>query len=423
MEKGKLPNVYFETLKSGDISYYGQIWDKEKKRPKFIRFGRKSQGWNEEKVFVDLSKMKSGETPIEKIKIKKKNVSSELTLDELAQQHFEEKYIAKEQEYRKDFNEKSTPLETLKENPTFNAKIQATRNDFNRYKRHISPYLGHLTLSRINSDRDYITNFMIDLTDKLLSDKTNFLIISVGKTIVNTAIRRKKIPFQENPFENIDGIKNPHNYLQRVLTEKEMGDLLFELSKNNHRGAYLFAVILVNTGCRVRTALNIQKKHIDFDKDILYLTNFKVKNRQYKIALTDTLKQILWDETVLMGDEDYIIQPLRKGYYRGQPISDTPVAFTKVCDRLFNKGIDKSNARERLNQVVSAHTIRHSVGTNMAARKVSLLKITSLLDHSSVTQSEKYIKMAAEMESEEMNDYSSTIFDEMEKRWEGLSDG
>ena len=64
----------------------------------------------------------------------------------------------------------------------------------------------------------------------------------------------------------------------------------------------------------------------------------------------------------------------------------------KILDKLFNVGLDRDDAKNR----VVIHSLRHSFASHLAINGTSIYKIKELLNHKDINQTMRYAKLSPE---------------------------
>ena len=360
--------TYFHSKKINGSSKRIKLFVKEKHSPKHFK----------ESILM------SNNQEIEEVKKK-------YTLNQLSDEYFKSRTIKKTNILRQTYNNLSD--EEFKESKIVKKRLSSIKTEIQKYNKNVrGSELSNLDVTKM--DRKIIKTYTDEyLSEKGLGEKSTYHIISLIKTIFNYSIRNDLIDIK-NPFQNIV-FKNPKKTRVRYLSEKEL-TLLLKTCKEyeSNPNVYLVTYLLVITAARAQMVLNIKKKDIDVKNGHIKLSNFK-SNKYYTISLNK--ESINWlDKKILQHIDynDYLIQPtnLNDRKQPQQPLSEVPEKIYKIMDELFNQGIDKSINDERDN-VVNVHTIRRSIATNLALNNASIYDIMTLLNHSSIKQTQDYLSL------------------------------
>lgn len=366
---GKFTGVKYETLDNNDRSYY--IVYKIAGTSKTIHIGKRSEGIAEEfchqKRNEAINRAKFGDdAPV--VKYKKKSVA---TLDELADLYFEDKAL-------------------------HNRNNEKRKKD---YKKHFSPLFGQIDIMDITSEliekwQREKSKEICDATKRPYATKTINNLINDLSAIINHAISKGKFK-GENPIKTIKRQK-VQNERQRYLSTEETKQLMDALALHSD-GAFLqlFVILSLSTGGRIKTICNIKVQDIDFTNGIVNLFDFK-NGTPYKGFLSkETLEYCQkWMNTHHLKRTHYLIS------YDGKRLFDedqtnNEVKFLSnrlkpIINRLFNQGIDASNAIDR----AVIHTLRHTFASQLAIAGTPIFTIQKLMNHKDISQTLRYAKLA-----------------------------
>ena len=425
MEKTNIPSIYKKGLKNGDISWFGVFRNPLKSgKADTKKLGTK----NKDNIKTAKQALQFLDRLLETLKNQKAEKFKKLeddnqdraylrvneidfdnyTINQIAEYYFEDKTERKTQELRTKYNY-LTDYE-FNENVNVKKQLYNELKDSKRYYKNVSEYeIANMLIKYINNDD---LNWFIEkeLPKKNLSQKSNFNIISLIRTILNYGVNEEMIT--SNPFNKkiAKTVKNPKRKRQRVLSPEELRELLKDAEKAENDNVYNAVYLAVLTAGRENTVLNIQKRDIDFKNNIINLDNFKGK-KQYQLTIptkaTEHLKNITKDYDLT----DYIVKS-SKGYTSKtpQPMTNMPERVYKIMDRLFNEGLNKQNNHDR-DLVVNFHSIRRSVATNLARKGTPIYDIMILLNHSSVNQTMDYLNMTSIQLNQGVDSFMNDIFE------------
>ena len=345
----KFTGVYLSQLRNGDVSYYIQYIDEENKNTK-VKIGRKSQGITENYCYhkraETINKMRLGENPFF---INKKGP----LFDEIAKKYF----ISLSNNGRSEYS---------------------TKNEMQRYKKHISPSMSCKSVYLITSE---VVNKLKVEKIKYLAPKTVNLILELISAILNYGIRELDIKMT-NIISNGKVRKfKLDNQRQRFFNKEEVQKLL-EQTKNNYK-VDLATRFGLSTGARLGTLLSIQKKHIDTVNRTITLKDYK-NNSTY----TSFLPECYFENFDFLNElkiNDYVISD------NGTMINKTTIQhpFKKIVDKLFNIGL---SSKDRNNRAVF-HTLRHTYCSLLAINNVPIFTIQKLVNHRDIKSTIRYSKL------------------------------
>jgi integrase len=358
MDKTAHSGVYTRKNKYGVVSYIITYTINSRTYKKKI--GTTDEGWTLAKAVKERYSRMLGVVP----EVKNYN-NKNITLDQIAEQYLES--IAHKSDYK---------------------------NTISRYNNHIKAKLGskemnEISVADIQNLKYHLSKKISPYTNKKLAPKTINDMLNLVHTIYNY---HNKIHYDkkiDSPASSIivERFKQD-NARQRFLTKDEYQVLLdaikttktYEHLKDE---MLLYVKILITTGMRTYSALTLRAKDFNFDTNTIRVNNHK-SNRIY----TSFIHQSVRDELVELCDnlppESYIFGKQNKPYHR----TTINKRLLVVLDQLFNKGI--TDRRER----VVVHTLRHTFGSWLAQQGTSLYIICKLMDHTDISQTQVYSKLA-----------------------------
>ncbi len=321
-------------------------------KDKLITVGKYSQGirvnYCKTKRNEILNNIRLGETPTT---IKAKRVSKDIILFEtIANDYFEHIKM-----HNKDF-----------------------KNTISRYNLHIKSYIGDKNIETITiNDIEQIQRDKL----KLLSPKTVNHIVQIIGTIYNFAIDRDKFKGL-SPIKRIKKIKFD-NVRERFLSVEEIGKIVSIVQDDEQ--LLLFLKLALCTGARLETLLQIKKKDINLESQMVTLTDFK-NNSTYKGFITSELMEMIKNRLEQLGINDFLLN-----YHNTKDLkSKFSKIYKPILDELFNKGLDKMDSKNR----VVIHTFRHTFASHLAINGTPIYTIQKLMNHKDITMTMRYAKLA-----------------------------
>ncbi|BBL78889.1 hypothetical protein RxyAA322_07430 [Rubrobacter xylanophilus] len=178
-----------------------------------------------------------------------------------------------------------------------------------------------------------------------------------------------------------------------VLTEEELARMLSAARADNPRD---YALLAVMAGCGLREAEVVQLRVGDFrehGEGVL----LRVRGKGDKVRNVPVSPE-LWSLV-----QRYILSSGRSLSSRvdaGKPLFPSRVGRDKPLTTRSIQNIVKKYVRAAgINKPISPHSIRHTVGTNMAMNQAPLLVIQQFLGHSDPKTTMRYIRRAEEIAS------------------------
>jgi site-specific recombinase XerD len=340
----KYAGVYLNKLRNKDISYSINYKDINNKL-QWLKIGKQSEGitqdfCNQKRIEI-LSNIRLGEEPTKIRKKRKKNI---ITLDELTEKYFV--YVKHKKDYK---------------------------NSLSRYNNHIKPNFG-------NRDIGSITKKNIEALQKekqkKLSNKTVNHIIQLFSTIINYNIKEEGLK-TTNPALGVK-LLELDNTRTRYLSTQEIQKLLKHIEDDEI--LTLFVKLSLSTGGRVHSIVSIKTKDINFNENTINLKDYKNKST-YTGFLNDSLVEILRNVTKYLKPNDLIISKSADNIQKKLKV---------IFDELFNKDLDKSDAKNR----VVVHSLRHTFASHLVSNGTSIYTVQRLMNHKDIRMTMRYAKLA-----------------------------
>lgn len=359
MIKTTKTGVYYNLLEDGDKVFYFTYNDiADNKKKKWVKVGKYSDGIREINAFnlraEQISKMQHGED-ITVIAIKKKKAI--VTFDDLAQTYF------------KDMN--------------------STSSRMSRYNIHIKDIIGNKDIHKIT--KETIEKLLKDVkstgkSNQTLSNQTLKSIKELISTIYNHSIKKHGLEIV-NPCIAVKSYK-VDNDRQRYLSLAEIKQLK-EIIKDNFLVS-LFVDLSLQTGGRFETILHIQKKDINLASGTVTLKNLKTKStytgylqKEFLASIKEYLQSLKINDYVVSFEDAHDTKlTQRQIQHRIKPL----------LDKLFNKGLDTKDAKNR----AVIHTFRHTFASHLAINGVPIYTIKELMNHAKIEQTFRYAKLSPE---------------------------
>jgi integrase/recombinase XerD len=245
--------------------------------------------------------------------------------------------------------------------------------------------LEALTAEDVSLYREHLIGAYATATAaKKLAALRRFLIFTfmTGTTTVNPEALRF---FAKSPRVRSDPSYN-------VLTEEELARMLGAARTANYRDYVLLAVM---AGCGLREAEAVDIRVGDFqdvgnDQVLLRVRGKgdKIRNVPLSPELWRLVQRfVLLSERSLNSHAD-----ARKPLFVSRVGKDKPLT-TRSVQNIVKKYVRAA----RITKAISPHSIRHTVGTNMAINEAPLLVIQQFLGHSDPKTTMRYIRRAEEL--------------------------
>jgi integrase/recombinase XerD len=247
--------------------------------------------------------------------------------------------------------------------------------------------LAELTAEDVSLYREQLINLYAPATAaKKLAVLRRFLIFTfmTGATTVNPEALRF---FAKSPRVRQDPAYN-------VLTEDELQRMLNAARADNYRDYVLLAVM---AGCGLREAEVVGLKLSDFQDSGNETVMLRVLGKGDKIRnvpISPDLWRLVQRYVLLSGRSLNSHIDARKPLLTSRVGKDKPLT-TRSVQNIVKKYVRAAG----ITKPISPHSIRHTVGTNMAVNEAPLLVIQQFLGHSDPKTTMRYIRRAEELAS------------------------
>jgi integrase len=166
------------------------------------------------------------------------------------------------------------------------------------------------------------------------------------------------------------------------------------------RYVYIIGLLAITTGARRKTILSIRAGDIDFDNGIIKLCNFKIDDNWYSSSIaSEEIKELLKKFSYGKKPDDYIFTSSRKS---NEKIYRYPRIMNKILELTVNihrKKDDRMTLRD----------LRNSLASNLAIAGVPLSHIGKVLDHKSITSTQRYAQLMPDVATVAIKDYVKGI--------------
>jgi site-specific recombinase XerD len=245
--------------------------------------------------------------------------------------------------------------------------------------------LGELTAEDVSLYREHlIGTYAAATAAKKLAVIRRFLIFTfmAGATTVNPESLRF---FAKSPRVRQDSSYN-------VLTNEELSRMLAAARTSNYRDYVMLAVM---SGCGLREVEVVGIKIGDF-RDVgggqTFLRILGKGDKIRNVPLSPDLWRLI-QRFVLLTERSFTSYPdLRKPVFTSRVGKDKPLT-TRSVQNIVKKYVRAAG----ITKAISPHSIRHTVGTNMAVNEAPLLVIQQFLGHSDPKTTLRYIRRAEEL--------------------------
>jgi len=245
--------------------------------------------------------------------------------------------------------------------------------------------LEELTAEDISLYREHlIKTYAAATAAKKLAALRRFLIFTymAGATVVNPEALRF---FAKSPRVRQDPSYN-------VLTEDELSRILSAARTANYRD-YVLLAVMAGGGLREAEVVEIRIgdfREVGEDQILLRIRGKGEKIRN--VPLSPELWQLIQRFVLLTGRSFNSHLDARKPLFLSRVGVDKPLT-TRSVQNIVKKYVRAAS----ITKAISPHSIRHTVGTNMAINEAPLLVIQQFLGHADPKTTLRYIRRAEEL--------------------------
>jgi len=240
-----------------------------------------------------------------------------------------------------------------------------------------------------------IRRFSVKTVKSYLFAVSKFLEYSKGKNLNENAVKDYiqnliKIKNPSTVSSNISAIefffnkvlnqnlKIPHpkrnKTIPNILTTKEIKKLIDNTSNIKHR---LIIKLIYGCGLRVSEIINLKKKDLNFDEDLIYIKLAKGKKDRF-VKIPESIKEDL-ESYYKLNDSEYFFESNRKGKLT-----------TATIQKIVKNAAKKAGIKKR----VYPHLLRHSFATHLLEQGTDLRIIQKLLGHSNIKTTQVYTQIS-----------------------------
>lgn len=276
-------------------------------------------------------------------------------------------------------------LRTLTSPQTIKTYNTETRMFVGYLREELGKRLEETTVEDVSLYREHLLKVYARATAaKKLAVLRRFLIFTFmsGVTTVNPEALRF---FAKSPKVTQDSAYN-------VLTEDELTRMLSAAKAKSHRD---YAVIAVMAGCGLREAELVGIKIGDFQQaagDHIFLRVLGKGDKTRNVPVSPQLWELVQRYVLSTGRGFTSHADARKPLFTSREGDSKPLT-TRSIRYIVKKHVSTAN----ITKAISPHSIRHTVGTNMAVNEAPLLIIQQFLGHSDPKTTMRYIRRAEEI--------------------------
>lgn len=255
-------------------------------------------------------------------------------------------------------------------------KARKGYDDINLYQNHIRDRFADKRL-------DEISSFDLErMKANLLADgyapATVKHVLVLIRQLYNKAAAWRPV-FYEGP-NPVNAVKKPpvQNQKTRFLSHEEADKLLKALSAMRYPTLYDMALLSLHTGMRAGEIFNLKGYDLDFDNDIIRITDPKNKTTRHAYMTAGV-------KVMLQGRKPETPEGLVFPDRNGKKIEAISQRFRLIINKLgFNEAITDPR------QMATFHTLRHTFASWLALQGESIITLKEMLGHKSTAMTERY---------------------------------
>ena len=277
--------------------------------------------------------------------------------------------------------------------PNIKKRKKTWRDDQYRYDIMIAPTLGNIPYKELTTLN--VEKLHLDLTETINKHNKPYSLATCNQALmVMKSLTKHLYGLNLVPNDVSLPVKlfRLDNARTRFLDIDEIKHLLDVCSTYSNKVIAGYVALLALTGLRCSEASNIKWTDIDFEQHIVFIA--KTKNGSAR-TIHLTSKMLTFIESIQPNPENpYVFA----GKVQGQPLKSARKTFKKLLNRA---GIDPTG--------VCLHTLRHSLGSNLASNGVSLRLIQEQLQHRSIISTQRYAKLTTESMRQTSETFSNLL--------------
>jgi integrase/recombinase XerD len=260
------------------------------------------------------------------------------------------------------------------------------------YKNQEPLYFHELTVQFLREYEEHL----VSIGNKVNTIHSNLKLI---RTIVNNAVNEKLIKRDKNPFYSFKLKSEPTE--RAYLTEPEL-KAMEEIKLNpetnlyTHRDMYIFAAYV--GGLRISDLLQLRWSNFDGTHITLKIKKtgapLSVKVPTVGLEILEYYQQKAAEVSSVINQSDFIFPVLPSGFDALNKAEAHRAITAKTA--LINKNLKTISTRSKITKNISFHTSRHTWATRALRKGITIDKVSKLMGHSSLKETQVYAKIVNE---------------------------
>lgn len=231
------------------------------------------------------------------------------------------------------------------------------------YVYHIGKFIDFIEKSRLNLTNEAVKSYMLVQELSVNSMRLKYAAIR----FFFCEILRRPFTIWEVP------VKKREIQLPKVLSKRQIKALIESTDNLKHK---IIIKILYSCGLRLEELINLKRKDIDFNRNIVLIRKGKGRKDRYTIIAKSLKIDLLKYYSNTNFKTDYVIEGRNNKYNK----------------KSVQKVLEKAGKKIRAN--VHPHILRHSFATHLLEDGIDIRYIQKLLGHSSLKTTEIYTHVA-----------------------------
>jgi site-specific recombinase XerD len=231
------------------------------------------------------------------------------------------------------------------------------------YYYNVKKFLEFLDKSRLNPSNDSVKSYFLTLNLSINSMRLKYASLRFFFSEV------LKKPFTTNEIP----IKKKEKILPKVISKEKIKKMIESTGNLKHK---LIIKLIYSSGLRLQELIDLKRKNIDFDRNLIYIIKGKGKKDRITLISENLRLDLLKYYSNYNFSTEYIFEG-RNGKY-------TKKSVQKVLDSLSKK----------IGTKITPHMLRHSFATHLLEQGTDIRHIQKLLGHSDLSTTEIYTKVS-----------------------------
>jgi integrase len=188
--------------------------------------------------------------------------------------------------------------------------------------------------------------------------------------ILSLAVERQEVAAEDNPSKKVKFLDEDNKRDRYLLDEEE--PLLFAQLVDGRAHLRPLVIVAIGTGMRLGDQLNLLKKRVDFQRNVIRVPNAKT-GKDYPVPMNQEVREVMLKLVRDNPASEYVFINPRTG----RPYTCVKRAFKTACDlaKITN---------------LHWHDLRHTFGTRLAEAGHSEAIIAELMGHTDPKTTRRY---------------------------------